>query len=860
MSKSQYMQWHNNINDDRYSNSKRDSDNEFYIRRDSARVILKRAHLFASKDTPSAPLSDDWWPVWKDQCHLVHFNWRKRVQRLRFCQQIDVILSRNAVRLAASLSHLFALSCPLLVLAPLVFRTRSVGFLNRTEWVYGRLFVAMGISSASTRLSSRTSSLTSYTLDDSNMWNVSPILACPSSQNGYHASPSLGFLALPHFLRQAVLSCRRWIVCWNRSDGDFDEEDQRGSPLWRSVDFIEESGSAPSSWSTVEGSFLRVDGQRLWWGQNRDDYIWVSWEGAWCGQDQDRWVSVLKCDLGEFVLLIFARCRGRMMALWHCFNAVSARSGVNIFACRIQKWFMIITSDTIKASRASLQTSGTCHACASRGTMSHKTSASHSWRMQWWTQSQICSKSEDMDTEEKNASQLRFSLLLISDLSVKSLTNRWYQPEETSFFSNKISLCLCLSGIFLLYSAEELLYGQVLFFLQNPGCCMIQMFFFWQLVPDNLPASNHTVWLQCLMVCQNSNPSFCVYRKSNFAVVIIKICKELFSVRFLRIEESALLLPYDQLLEKKTPCLPSLSKSDSFCSGTSFTDGLVLLTLHWSHEVNLSVFVLVQFFQTCLPVIRVPVDGPCEPSAMTRESFPRNCSIWLTRFWWTPWYLHHSRWQFKRFAWFVLDTRNDSEGNVSIFRSPIGIATCTAGGIFTEIACVYGMDFTGLVNGTALIGISFHRNFLYCGIDDTVCSFNWSLLSDWHEDIASLDLEQNFWPYPWKVSEVILLEENLIPDFSLVAIWPLILMQKPHPVPISRDGTCGLPSCGFWEHTQFAFCRNFLDMPVQSTTDNHPGFWSNSTYGIDLHPWARTSCYLPIHFFFFGGRVITHML
>ena len=41
------------------------------------------------------------------------------------------------------------------------------------------------------------------------------------------------------------------------------------------------------------GFILRVDGQRLWWGHNRDDYIWSSWEGAWCGQDQDcrRWVS-----------------------------------------------------------------------------------------------------------------------------------------------------------------------------------------------------------------------------------------------------------------------------------------------------------------------------------------------------------------------------------------------------------------------------------------------------------------------------------------------------------------------------------------------------------------------------------------
>ena len=67
-----------------------------------------------------------------------------------------------------------------------------------------RLFVAMDISFTSARPSSRTSSLTSYTLDDMNMWNVSVILACLSSRNGHHASPSLGFLALPHFLRRHV--------------------------------------------------------------------------------------------------------------------------------------------------------------------------------------------------------------------------------------------------------------------------------------------------------------------------------------------------------------------------------------------------------------------------------------------------------------------------------------------------------------------------------------------------------------------------------------------------------------------------------------------------------------------------------
>ena len=89
------------------------------------------------------------------------------------------------------------------------------------------------------------------------------------------------------------------------------------------------------------------------------------------------------------------------MTLWHCLKSVSARSGLNSFTCSIQKWFMIITSDTIKASRASSQTSRTWHACASRGTMSQKTSALHPWRMQWWTHPIVLVYyTEDMDTEE----------------------------------------------------------------------------------------------------------------------------------------------------------------------------------------------------------------------------------------------------------------------------------------------------------------------------------------------------------------------------------------------------------------------------------------------------------------------------
>ena len=87
------------------------------------------------------------------------------------------------------------------------------------------------------------------------------------------------------------------------------------------------------------------------------------------------------------------------------------------------------------------------------------------------------------------------------------------------------------------------------------------------------------------------------------------------------------------------------------------------------------------------------------------------------------------------------NSRNDSpfpcDGNVCIFRSPIGIAAGTSGGFLTEIACVYGTALIGIpFIGTSFTGVS-------CDIGDTVCSFNGSLQPDRHEDIASLDLEQN---------------------------------------------------------------------------------------------------------------------
>ena len=51
----------------------------------------------------------------------------------------------------------------------------------------------------------------------------------------------------------------RCIVCWNKSDRDFDEEHQCGSPLSPSVDFIEELQCAQH----CRGSFNLVGGQRI---------------------------------------------------------------------------------------------------------------------------------------------------------------------------------------------------------------------------------------------------------------------------------------------------------------------------------------------------------------------------------------------------------------------------------------------------------------------------------------------------------------------------------------------------------------------------------------------------------------------
>ena len=47
------------------------------------------------------------------------------------------------------------------------------------------------------------------------------------------------------------------------------------------------------------------------------------------------------------------------------------------------------------------------------------------------------------------------------------------------------------------------------------------------------------------------------------------------------------------------------------------------------------------------------------------------------------------------------------QGICRLFGSSIGMAASTSGGAFAEIAFWYGKDFTGILIGTALIGIPF---------------------------------------------------------------------------------------------------------------------------------------------------------
>ena len=150
MSKSQYMQRHNNINDDRYSNSKRDSDNEFNIQRDSARVILTRTHLFASRDTPSAPVSDD-----LVAC-LICVTWSTSIDSSGSsdCDSVNKSMSFCHVMLwDLQLLYLICLPFPVVclsdLLVTLVWHGLSVSPQDPMDCCL--LFVTMDLSSVSTR-------------------------------------------------------------------------------------------------------------------------------------------------------------------------------------------------------------------------------------------------------------------------------------------------------------------------------------------------------------------------------------------------------------------------------------------------------------------------------------------------------------------------------------------------------------------------------------------------------------------------------------------------------------------------------------------------------------------------------------
>ena len=573
--KSQYMQRHNNINDDRYSNSKRDSDNEFNIQRDSARVILTRTHLFASRDAPSAPLSDDWWPVWKDQCHLVHFDWPKRASD---CGSFNKSMSFCHVMLwDLQLLYLICLSFPVLYLfSHLLCSGHDLSVsqqdrmdLRSTFRCYGHIvrfdsFICSRHLFRRIRWTTRTCGTFPWSwpvylhemgITLSHLWVFGRFR---TFWDGRSCHVDAGLFVGTGQMETSTRRTSADLLC-----DDLSILSRSPGPLHRH-DVSMDNGFDEYRIGTITSEFheRELDVDRI---RNVADKFQSS--------------SVISESLSFWFLpdvaigwwhFDFASMPFRRVTEWTSSRAAhksdlwslpQIQSSHLVRRRRLLVLVMLVLP--VERRRTELQ-------CCTRGGCSDGHSSKYA-RILF----------RGYGHRRKNASQLRFSLLLISDLSVKSLTNRWYQPEETSFFSNKISHRLCLSGIFLLYSARSFSMTRFSFFYRILDTAWSRCFFLTTCTRQSSSIESYSM-IACLMVCQNSNPSFCAYRKSNFALVTIKICKELFSIRFLRIEESALLLP-------------SLSKSDFFCNGTSFTDGLVLLTLHWSHELNLSVFVLVQF-------------------------------------------------------------------------------------------------------------------------------------------------------------------------------------------------------------------------------------------------------------------------
>ena len=112
-------------------------------------------------------------------------------------------------------------------------------------------------------------------------------------------------------------STRRWIAELR----DTSSRSPSSDLLWRSRSLGPLHRHRPLS-----KIFLSVSAGRLWWGQNRDDNIWISWEEAWCGQDQNcrRWV------IGSPLVwpLWICPCRVLQCGLivpWHCFTVCSTK-------------------------------------------------------------------------------------------------------------------------------------------------------------------------------------------------------------------------------------------------------------------------------------------------------------------------------------------------------------------------------------------------------------------------------------------------------------------------------------------------------------------------------------------------------
>ena len=115
--------------------------------------------------------------------------------------------------------------------------------------------------------------------------------------------------------------------------------------------------------------------------------------------------------------------------------------------------------------------------------------------------------------------------------------------------------------------------------------------------------------------------------------------------------------------------------------------------------------------------------------------------------------------------------------------SSIGIASGTSGRAFTEIACLHGIDFTGILIGEVWLGFLSSElpslEFLSALVTLSPQARDVSPLYS-EEDTEFLHLVQNFGPYPWDVAE-----DCLVPHFSLAMFLLLIWLPSSHPLPIA---------------------------------------------------------------------------